>query len=318
MAKRGLDLNIRNILSDKTERAILTICVSIAFVFWIFTKLSKTYESSIQVNLEYELPNENNILTKKPPSSLDVTLDGTGWNLLFHSISRRNPKLKYTLSQDTLQEIRFQRLSRDVKFKLRSGIDIGTIIPDNIPLRMDISAQKRIPVNLVNKVSFAQQFVESAPKTILPDTVIIEGPYSIIRQVNEWYTNPLIIDELSHRLRDTISLASFSNQQVSFKPNYVAYDVIVEQLTEKEIEVPIVLSKPNPNVIIFPKSIKVKCTVGLSNYERLMPNQFSLQVDISEGTNGVAEIKKIKEPEFLKLAKYETLNVNYFIVQESE
>ncbi len=315
MAKRGLDLNIKNILSNKTERAILMICIGIAFVFWIFSKLSKTYDSAIQVKVEYELPNDNSILTKKPPAALDVTLDGTGWNLLLHSMGKRSRKLKYTLSQDTLQEIRLQRLTRDLQLKLGFGVDIGTINPDNIPLVMDVKARKRIPVRLINEISFAKQFVESAPQTISPDTIVIEGPYSIIRNIKEWHTAPLEVDELSFRLRDTISLAQFSNQQVSFKPNYVAYDVLVEQLTEKVIEVPITLSEPNASVMIFPKSIQVKCTIGLSNYEKLSPNQFSLQVDISKSKDGIATIQKVKVPSFLELVKYETLIVNYFIVE---
>ena len=315
MAKRGLDLNIKNILSNKTERAILMICIGIAFVFWVFSKLSKNYDSAIQVNLEYRLPSENSILTKKPPTKLDVTLDGTGWNLLFHSIGKRKRKLEYTLNQDTLQEIRLQRLTRDLQFNLGFGVNIGTINPDNIPLKMDVKARKRVPVKLINQVSFAKQFIEAAPKTILPDTVVIEGPYSIIRNIKEWYTEPLEVNELSFRLRDTISLAQFSNQQVNFKPNYVAYDVLVEQLTEKVIEVPIILSEPNSNVMIFPKSVKVKCTIGLSNYEKLLPNQFNLQVDLSKSQNGVAPIQKIKEPNFLKSIKYETLTVDYFIIK---
>jgi hypothetical protein len=70
--------------------------------------------------------------------------------------------------------------------------------------------------------------------------------------------------------------------------------------------------------MIFPKSIKVKCTIALSNYEKVSANQFSLQVDISKGKNGIATIQKIKVPSFLELVKYETLTVNYFVVKENE
>jgi len=319
MAKKGLDLNIKNILSNKTERAILMICIGIAFVFWIFSKLSKNYDSEILVNLEYELPNESSILTRKPPSSLEVTLDGRGWDLLFHSIGRRRQKLEYKLNQDTLQEIRLQRLTRDLQFKLGFGVDIGTINPDNIPLKMDVKTRKRIPVKLVNQITLAEQFVEVPPKTIIPDTVVIEGPYSILRNIKEWHTELLDVKELSFRLRDTISLAQYPNKQVNFKPDYVAYDVLVEQLTEKEIEVPIVLAEPNPNVIVFPKSIKVKCTIGLSNYEKLSPTQFVIKVDISKGENGMVTIDEedVKKPEFIQLVDYETLTFNYFVVKQN-
>jgi hypothetical protein len=317
MSKRGLDLNIKNILSDKSERAMLIICVGIAFVFWIFSKLSKTYNSDIQVHLEYILPDKNSILTKKPPPKLDVTLDGTGWNLMFNSIHQRSPKLEYRLNQDTFQEIRLQRLTRDLQFKLGFGANIGTINPDFIPLVMDVKARKRIPIKLINKISLEEQFVESAAKTILPDTIVIEGPSSIIQNIKEWHTLPLEVNKLSHRLKDTISLAPYPNPQVRFIPNFVAYDVFVEQLTEKEVEVPIILTEKKTDVLIFPKSIKVKCTIGLSNYEKLTPALFHYQVDISKGKNGIAEIIVVKEPSFLKFKKHETETIQYFIIKNS-
>ena len=65
----------------KTDRAILMICISIAFVFWLMTKLSYSYKDSIVVNLEYQIP-DNKVFTNPPAQHLEVDIEGKGWDLL--------------------------------------------------------------------------------------------------------------------------------------------------------------------------------------------------------------------------------------------
>ena len=185
---------------------------------------------------------------------------------MFQSMRRRKPKLNYQLSQDSTQVFRLQRLKRDLQLKLRPDVEIGTINPEMIELDIDVKASKRIPIRLENDITYAPQFIETAPKTIKPDTIIVTGPASIIRNIKEWRTTPLELKNLNQRVRDTISIELYANRQVTFEPSYVSYDVITEQITEKILEIPI---KPlgNDNSIIFhPTTIKVKCTLGKNEF----------------------------------------------------
>lgn len=316
MSKRNVNFNILNIVKDKSERAILMVCIGIAFVFWVATKMSKNYETDIEINVSFTPPTENNILTKTPPQKLDVTLKSTGWNLMFQSLRRKKPTLKYILSSDTLQEFRLQQLTRDIKNELRSDIQISTITPEYIPLVLDERVQKRIPIRVNPLISVASQYLQSAPISIRPDTILIKGPASVLRQINQWETAPLVFDQLKTRQTDDIPLRPFSNGQVVFEPQKVIYDIIVEQLTERIIDVPLVIiGKQQDRIILYPSSIKARCTLGLSNYERLSPEQFKIIVNISNLTSDKLPLIIEKQPPFVQNITYSTDSVHYLLIK---
>ena len=316
MSKRNVNFNILNIVKDKSERAILMVCIGIAFVFWIATKMSKNYETDIQISLQFTPPSKNDILTKTPPQKLDVTLKSTGWNLMSQSLKRKKPILNYTLSSDTLQEFRLQQLTRDIKNELRSGVQISTITPEYIPLILDERVQKRIPIVINSHVSVASQYLQSAPISIRPDTILIKGPASVLRKINQWQTAPLTFDQLKTRQTDGITLRPYSNGQVVFEPQKITYDIIVEQLTERIIDVPIVIiGEPQDSIRIFPNSIKARCTLGLSKYERLSSEQFKIMVDISNLTSDKLPLIIKKQPFFTQNITYSTDSVAYLIIK---
>lgn len=316
MSKRNVNFNILNIVKDKSERAILMVCIGIAFVFWIATKMSKNYETDIEINVQFTPPNDNNILTKTPPQKLDITLKSTGWSLMSQSLRRKKPTLNYILSSDTLQEFRLQQLTRDIKNELSSDVEISTITPEYIPLILDERVQKRIPILINSNVSVASQYLQSAPISIRPDTILVKGPASVLRKINQWQTAPLTFDQLKTRQTDDIALSSFANGQVIFEPQKVTYDIIVEQLTERIIDVPIILTgEAQDSIHIFPNSIKVRCTLGLSKYERLSSEQFKIMVDISNLTSDKLPLVIQQEPLFTQNITYSVDSVDYLVLK---
>ncbi|MGB0862551.1 MAG: CdaR family protein [Saprospiraceae bacterium] len=316
MSKRNVNFNILQIVKDKSERAILMVCIGIAFVFWIATKMSKSYETDIEISVEFTPPSENNILTKTPPNKLDVSLKATGWDLMFQSLKRNEPILNYNLSNDTLQEFRLQQLTRDIKNKLTPDIQISTITPEYIPLRLDERVQKRIPIRINSSISVASQYLQTAPISVRPDTILVKGPASVLRKINQWQTAPLAFDQLNTRQTDDIPLRSYPNGQVIFEPQAVTYDIIIEQLTERIIEIPITLTgQQQDSIHIYPNTVKARCTMGLSNYERLSSKQFKIVASIADLTVDKLPLIIKNEPPFTQNITYSVDSVNYLIIK---
>ena len=316
MSKRNVNFNILQIVKDKSERAILMVCIGIAFVFWIATKMSKSYETDIEIGVKFTPPNENNILTKTPPNKLDVTLKAAGWDLMFQSLKRKKPILNYTLSSDTLQEFRLQQLTRDIKNKLNSDLQISTITPEYIPLILDELVQKRIPIRINSSISVASQYLQTAPISVRPDTILVKGPASVLRKINQWQTAPLAFDQLNTRQTDNIALRSYPNGQVVFEPQAVTYDIIIEQLTERIIEIPIIFAgQQQDSIRIFPNTVKARCTLGLSNYERLSSDQFKIMANASDLTVNKFPLIIKNEPPFTQNITYSIDSVSYLIIK---
>lgn len=317
MSKKRIDFNIWHILSNKSERTILLVCIGIAFVFWIFSKLSKSYETDITVALDFVPPSENNILTTPPPPNLDVTLKGNGWALMSQTLFQKPFKLTYKLEETAFQALRLQLLTRDLKKNLRSSINIGTITPELISLNLDVKASKRIPIELVQNLNIAPQYIEIAPQNIYPDTINVVGPVSVIREIKSWKTITLQANNIRTRIQDTIAIAPYSNPQVTFEPSFVGYDIIVEQITEKTIDIPLMfIGKIDDNAILSATSVQAKCTIGLSFYDKLTPDLFALVVDLNAVKDGIVPIKFQKTPTFLQNVEYSTKTVQYLVIND--
>ena len=312
MAQRNVNFNLLQIIKDKSERAILIICIGIAFIFWIGTKMAKSYDSAMEVKLDFIPPNAQNILTKKPPEKLKLTLHGNGWGLMFQSF-RKTPRLAYRLSQDTLQEFRFQQFNQDLQPNIRGKVDIETIVPDKIALHLDAKVSKRIPIQFNQDITIAAQFLQIAPASIRPDTVVVTGPASVLKNINFGETKAVAFNNLTTRMTDLIAIRPYNNQQVVFEPNAVIYDVIIEQLTEKELEIPIEVIGQTDSLAIYPNRIKVKCTVGLSDYDRLQPTQLKLVVDAANLKTIKAPIILQQQPSFIQSVKYAVDSVSYLV-----
>ena len=309
-----MNFNPLHIIRDRNERAILMICIGIAFIIWFATKMSKTYEMDTKVKVTFQPPSEGDIVTKEPPKDIEVRLNGKGWDLMYQSL-RRQATLTYDLSKDTLQEFRQGQLTRDIQNNVRKDIAINNIIPEYIPLVLDRKVQKRIPIAINENISIAPQYLQMAPIIIRPDTIQVIGPSTIVRNLKEWKTLPLKVNNLSSRQTNMIKLDKHPNSQVIFTPQVVTYDIIVEQLTEREIEIPIEIIGKTDSISIYPNKIKAKCTMGLSHYERLHPSQFRLVVDVSNlGSNQLPIIKQT-EPKFLQTIQYSADSVSYLVLK---
>ena len=62
----------------------------LAFGFWMLIKLSRTYTSSVNVNLNYTDFPTNKMLQSEPESTVKVTLRAVGFTLLKHKFSNKN------------------------------------------------------------------------------------------------------------------------------------------------------------------------------------------------------------------------------------
>jgi len=318
MSNRKFNFNPIVILRDKSERAILMICMSIAFVFWIAVKMTETYEREIKVNIEFKSPSDNLMLSKVPPNQLIVTVKGSGWDLFWV----KSPNLSYFLTFDDAKETRVfrQQLFRyDIASQLENkDIEIITLIPEQISLKLDIRTNKRVRVEFKENIKIAPQFTQIGSTVIQPENVLVTGPANEVNKIESWQTEPFEVEGMNKRIKNSIPLQSHPNKQVSFAPQAVTYDIIIEELTEKELILPIELIGDTAGLKIFPNQIRVKCNVGLSNYDRLTADNFSLIID----ANNIKDKERLpiiiqKTPTFIQHVTYEMNSVNYLISVEN-
>lgn len=304
----------------KTDRAILIFCIGIAFVFWLVTKLSYAYNSSILIKLNYVKPAER-VFTYSPPSHLEVDVSGSGWELLGVFFSGKSPTMTINAMDEDSKTISASVLKNQVNDYVEHA-NIKHIHPEYISIQTEEAAVKTVPIILDHQVSLAPLFRYRDSLKISPQQVQITGPASVIKDITAWYTAPLILQNVKKNIEKTLPLKRSRNNSISLDTTTVKCTAKVEETTEKTIEVPIkILNAPEGLLlVILPKNITVACRVGLSDYDNVNAGNFEAVIDFSAIDLGATEkipVQLTKYPKSVRNVNFKPQKVDFIIRQET-
>jgi hypothetical protein len=304
----------------KSDRAILMVCIGIAFVFWLFTKLSYVYRSTLTVELVYELPADK-VLSSPPPSSLELDVEASGWELLRLHFRSKKYIMDVSLSDNLPKNLNSITIKGKIARQLPEDLTILELHPDLIQLVPEDLASKTIPIVLDNQVMLDEQYQFKDSIAINPSAVRISGPASVVADIDSWITLPLIKKNVSTGFQTKIGIKPHPNANIKFDPATVAVQINVEQITEKKLEVEIERRGVPDSIllVLLPQRITISCIVGLEAYDDLNAEEFSAFVDFSKiDLYNQHEIKIELEsfPDYVRQINYHPKKADYIIRQQ--
>lgn len=309
-------------ISIRKDRAILLICIGIAFVFWFFVKLSKTYETVRAVNVMYMLP-PNEAFIEMPPEVINVTLEAIGWDLMYDFLSLGEHHITFNLIDYPSPTIDRTELISRLQEQVPSGIKVLNVNRNYIPLDYEEKAVVKVPIILESNLSFAPDYALRDSIILEPDSITVSGPISVIQGLRSWKTQLLSLKDLKNDQTETVSLVEIGNGQIMLTPNEIQVHILIEQFTEKSILVPVSIKNMLPDttrqIRIFPENITMTCVVGLSRFNDVRPEDFVLEVDLTNisinSENNTLPLTLTKKPSVVQGLNYYPKSVEYFITQ---
>lgn len=297
------------------DRAILTICVGIAFIFWILNKLSQTYTTSKEVSIEYILPNDQ-AFVNAPPDAIAIEIEGTGWDLLYDFLSSAKVHLSYNLNRITRFQLTSARIRADIKNRLNAyDIKVLDIDFDPITVYLEKRTYKKLPIVLKGKIKYATGYFLRRPIRLIPDSIWISGPASKIGQLYEMETQPIVLNELKTDSEQELELRT-PGAEIRVRQQRIKVAVAVEQFTQKNIFVPVRLVNAAANIRVFPGRIKLHCSVGLSHFNELSSDDFDAAVDLAGQRpvpgNNIAAVQILRQPLYVEHIRYSPHAVEFF------
>ncbi len=288
------------------------LCIGIAFIFWLVTKLSYSYRNTILVKVEYDVPDDKT-LSESVPSVLEVDIQAAGWDLL----DVTPPVLSLHISDEKTDVLSTSLLEGKLRTVLPNGAQILHIRPDHLPIRVEDRASKRIPVVLDNRIELAPQYSFADSPSVVPSEIQVTGPASVIRDMQYWQTVPLIAQNVRQSIQQPIALRPHTNNNIHFTPSVVECVANVEQVTEKKLELPVqILNVPDSLlVVIIPQRIHITCLVGLSDYYRLNISEFRAVADFKDRTpnENTLRIRLERKPAYVHYVQFAPKKVDYII-----
>ncbi len=292
-------------------------CIGIAFVVWLFMKMSQPHQTYLPLEISYTLPDDK-IFAIPPPATITPKISGTGWALFGRYLRAQRPKILITLENISNPSISASELETAIQKRLPNLLTAELRTYQSITVQLDDKAGKRIPLALQKKIELAPQYQFVIPPSPVPDSITIYGPKSLIEKVDLWQTEVIEIKNLKENQNPRVSLLSHPNTAVSFDLSEVVCRIEVEQFTEKTLEVPIqIINAPDTLLLtIHPSKTKITCRVGLSSYDKVNATQFKAVADFTKvdiNNSNYAPVKLSEVPDFVNNTNTQPQHVEFII-----
>jgi hypothetical protein len=310
-------------LKNDKRVVVFLICLLIATGLWFLNALSKDYTTTIAYPVKYINPPNKQFLANNPPEKLDLKVEAHGFTLLRHKLNLSFSPIILNLTTLTNNaelnsekySIRTNTLVRRISDQVSSEITITDILPEQIQIELDHLKTKSVPVKVVASVEFKPQFNLKSPVTSDPTSIEITGPAAVLDTIYSLKTESRTFTKVDADIKKETDLIFPEN--ISIEPQKVSLIIEVEKFTEKEIRIPVeVINKPeNVKVKLFPSEITLLFTVGLSEFDKLTPNDFSALVDyklIKEGIENL-DVSISKKPDNIQITRFNPATVEFLV-----
>jgi len=311
-----------NQLVRPEERAILLICMGIALLFWVFIKLSQDYSASKAIQFEVIIPADKT-LVELPPNDMKIEMWGSGWDLLYDFFVAAKVQLTYHLEQSSsLSRSRNQLLS-DIRNQLYSrSLEIRALNYEGVQFQLDDKHSKQVPLQLQATISYAPGYQARTAPQLEPDSVVLTGPASLLRSFDYWKTDSVYLSDLSVDVSRQLALQERPPTLV-IQPASVNLSVSAEQFTEHRLFVPLTIENAPDSVLrIFPRNVSVNYIVGLSAFNSINTDDFTIiadftGVDLHNSPINEVPVKLVKHPDQVRNVNLSPQTARYFILKDS-
>jgi YbbR domain-containing protein len=294
-------------------------CLVLAVIAWMFTVLSNPYKYTVKEVLNFKNTPQKRAFHSLQSDTVNVTINGSGWEMLFSKMSIENKTL--TVDLRTLENKNYVVLNDqldEINNRKEISQQITGFNPDTLYFDFSNRKEKKVPVHLTAAIKYQHQFSQSNNITIKPSYVIINGPADVIGKITEWKSDTLKLDSVSETVNTFLNLQPVKEGNLSVYPKTVQVTIPVDEFTEKTLQIPVKLinNNNNDNVKVFPQKVKVTFTISLKRYEETDEDFFEATADLDlwrKKSYKVLPVVLSKIPEYCKIVKIDPADIDFII-----
>jgi hypothetical protein len=267
------------------KKNILVIIASLLFsiILWVSISLSSEYYYTIKLPVKLVNFPEGYSSGSKLPNLISVKIKGKGWNILPLNLKTN---MKYYVSAAGEPGYRNASLLNSISENswITSDIQLIGIKPDSISFLIEKISQKAVRIIPDINLNFKANYGLASAIKIYPETTMVYGPKSFLKNMNEIHTQKMYYYKLDQKISEKIPLTEIDGY--FFHDNSVRIDIDVQQIVEKTVD----------NVFVEVRNVPKREEVVL------IPNKISIGLK-----GGIDVLGKITASDLKPFVKYEDL-----------
>ena len=297
----------------------LIVCLFLAISGWLFLALNNKYVYTAETVLIYKNFPQNKAFHPLQSDTVDLQVEGTGWQLLFARLRIKPQSISISLDKLTNRNyVLFSEQLYGVNNQLLTDQKIISVKPDTLYFDFSTRTVKKVPVQLVSDLAFNRQYGISSDIVINPSYVTVSGPLKELEKIDSWRTDTLAYKEIQNTIKTRVAMNQSHFKNVSIFPANVEVRIPVDEFTEKTMEIPlkIINNREYYNVKLYPKKVTLTFLVALSSYKRVNEESIDAVVDMEEwklAKHPQLQVRLTRFPEYCKLLKISPTKVDFII-----
>ena len=182
-------MRVKNPSGFISQPKILLYCFVVGFFIWLFNELNNRSDATIlyPINFKYEDSDEL-FVVDAPPKFIDISINGTGWNLLRNLLKLNIKSAEYNINKPTqtkfiLSSSLFPNISQSLE-----GVNLNYVVTDSILFNIEIKSNRNLKILVdTSDISFRDKFERVGNILTSHNEITVEGPQSIIKSLDDEY-----------------------------------------------------------------------------------------------------------------------------------
>jgi len=256
------------------DLAAFLLSLFLAISIWLIHNLSLNYSDNMSVPVIAECNIEGHSNISSNANVIVARCRTSGYNLLRNQRAGNRPAITvhFNSSDMHLKEgdvfyITNAELSNYVNDIFGDGISLESFVSETVQFRFPVENNKKVPVQVVNLLSFKPQYMAMEEMKVQPDSVTVYGEPLHIDKLDRVLTKTVELSDLRSSAHGVVKLEPINGVRLS--TNEVKYSLDVTRYVELQTEVSLVARNvPSGRILsIFPSTAKVvyKCAFPLSD-----------------------------------------------------
>lgn len=311
---------------QKWREAFIFFCFFLLSLgFWALQSLQQEYEIGITIPVKYKNIPADISLVGEVPEEIRVQVRDKGSVLLNYSFGRKfvpiecNFKGVNTLSESGSFILQQKDIESDIQKQLIASTSLVSYSPHQIDLRFSKRAQKEVAVLFNGRVSTEQGYQFSGDITIEPAYVMMYAAGTMLDTIMQIETDYVEFKKATKTITRVLPLQKIKG--AAYDPESVTITIPIEEFTEKELEIPIVVKDvPNQYILrLFPASVKVLSNIPLSRFNEVTADQFEIVVpfdSLEQNLSGIHTIELTEMPDWINSASIRPDRIEFIIEQK--
>ena len=270
------------------------LCFLAAAIFWIFNAFNKSHSSTIRFPLQFSYDHQRFVPINPLPHHVSINVSSTGWDLVRKTLGFKFPELIIALERPLeIKKIPANTLSSLLISQL-GGVQINYVSTDTLHIQMDEKMSKtfRLAVDM-SHVKFREGFGITGPIEVVPDSVVIDGPSSLVKALPDTISILARGTQISKSFHDELEVPLMNSESINRNPPVVSVSVEVGpvETIEKMIKVK-TINRPRLFRSVITDSVKVYMQIPVAQREDLKRklSQIHALLDLKDVAKGSHQV----------------------------